>query len=704
MVSRILLFSLLVFGLFSALSAQPIRNSTPEAMRRVAEEDATNGNDYEALELFKEAYDDLKDKELLVKIAFLEYKLRDFEAAEKAFFRLTQRDRKKEFTELKFWYARSLHMQGKYLEAKTAYQDYLSEAIDPKQMELAKTAIPACEAAQKAKQPENLIVVNAGKKVNSPQTQSSPQMAGGQLYFATMDAKQVVVLDGKEDDSYFSKIAAAPEVKPGEYGEPVVLDEAINREGWHQGNVHISPDGQSMFFTRVELKNNVVGTSKIFYSEKTNEGWAGAEEVTGVNGDHIAKHPCVGELFGAPCLFFVADLPGGKGGFDLYYAPKKGEGQYGTPVALVDLNTAGDEVSPFYRDGKLWFSSDGHGGLGGLDIMFSTWNGSNWSRPQLLEKGYNSSVDDQYFTLNQTGYTGFFVSNRPGPNNLKSKTCCDDVYAFEIEQIKANLNALTFDQKTKKPLPNCTVRVLEVLGKGTNPFDEKKNPTANLFDFGLATEKQFLIIASRDGYYSDSTTVNTVGLKKTQTFEKKLNLRAIPPPPPPKEEEKEFTRDEPIRLNNIYYDYNDYKILPDAEEDLQQLYDLMIQYADMVIELSSHTDARGNDAYNQSLSQKRAESAKAWLVAKGIATERISPVGYGEKVILNQCQNGVQCSDEDHRYNRRTEFKITAGPTSIKIKVKKKAEAEPQKAPAPKPKTTTGGKQSAGDRFFFQQN
>jgi peptidoglycan-associated lipoprotein len=148
------------------------------------------------------------------------------------------------------------------------------------------------------------------------------------------------------------------------------------------------------------------------------------------------------------------------------------------------------------------------------------------------------------------------------------------------------------------------------------------------------------------------------------------------------------TINEPIRLNNIYYDFDDDKILLDAEKDLTFLLNLMKQYPDMVIELSSHTDAQGNDAYNERLSQRRAQSAKNWLVAKGIKDKRIEAVGYGEANILNHCINGIDCTDAEHRLNRRTEFKIIAGPTTIEVKKsdlgdQKKKELAPKIIDAP---------------------
>ena len=133
-------------------------------------------------------------------------------------------------------------------------------------------------------------------------------------------------------------------------------------------------------------------------------------------------------------------------------------------------------------------------------------------------------------------------------------------------------------------------------------------------------------------------------------------------------ETRTITINEPIRLNNIYYDLDDDKILLDAEQDLEVILDLMDEYPTMVIELSSHTDAQGTDGYNQRLSQRRAQSAVDWLIGNGVNPDRMQAVGYGETQILNRCVNGVKCTDDQHRFNRRTEFKIIAGPTSIEIK------------------------------------
>ena len=660
------------------LHAQPINRSTPETNLKSAKQAEENGNPYEALDLYQKVYEANKDKAIALKIAELEYTLRDYEKAERAYSRIVTRDRKQEYTEQKYWYAMSMKRNGKYAEAADMFQQYIDAGQDPGLVQAAKREKAGCELGKKAKQPDNLLVNNLGKKANSPQTEASPAYSGGELFYTSMQSKEVVEMDGKNQEWYMKVYSASKRGK--EYGAPTAVSTEINREGWQQGNVSITPDGKTMYFTRALLKEEgqSLAESKIYYSMKGSDGWSGANEVSGVNGDYIAKHPCEGELFGEKVLFFVANMPGGKGGFDIYYAPKKSDGVFGLPVNLGEvINTVGEESSPFYRDGKLYFSTDGRPTLGGLDVFESQWNGSVWSEPRNLSLGVNSSVDDIYYTQTPDGMSGFFVSNRPGPNNLKSKTCCDDIYAWEIERVKVNLMAKTLrfkrkGEKENQPLTGATVQVIDVSDKNPANVASKTNPAANDFSFELQPEKSYLVIATREGYQPDSLTFNTVGVKKSKDIDKTLTLRVVRKEP----ETRIVKTNEPIRLDNILYDYDKWDIRPDAEPDLQSLTDLLKKYPDMKIELSSHTDSRGQDAYNESLSQKRAESAKAWIVAKGIAADRIVAKGYGEKQLLNNCANGVECTEEQHQLNRRTEFKIIAGPTSITIEREEKVMPE----------------------------
>lgn len=183
--------------------------------------------------------------------------------------------------------------------------------------------------------------------------------------------------------------------------------------------------------------------------------------------------------------------------------------------------------------------------------------------------------------------------------------------------------------------------------------------------FLLDKDKAYKAIATKDGYFPQEISLNTVGVVEDQTINRDFVLKSMPP----ESDVDIISINEAIRLNNIYYNFDDDKILPDAIKDLSALRDIMKQYPDMVIELGSHTDSRGDDNYNQKLSLRRANSAKRWLVnTGGISSDRIVTKGYGESEILNDCTNGVDCNDDEHRLNRRTEFKIIAGPTTIEVK------------------------------------
>jgi peptidoglycan-associated lipoprotein len=705
---RKILFGLLTpfaFALASVVAtAQPLNRSTPEAMLKSAEEAEAANNPYAALELYEDVYDSSKDKALAVKIGKLNYDLRDYATAEKWFSRLVLRDRKGEYTELKYWLAMCLKASGKHQEAIDMFNQYIGEGADEALKTAAKREIAGSEAARKAKQPDNLLVTDPGKKVNAEHTEGSPSYANGELFFASMRPKDkgVVVLDGKEGDEWFSKIYTSPK-SGAEYGEATLLNTEINREGFHQGNVSVSADGKMMFFTRVELENMGTTTSKIYSATKASDGWGATRELVGVNGDYLAKQPCEGELYGEKVLFFVANIPGGKGGFDLYYATRKSDGVYGLPVALETLNTPGDEVSPFYRSGKLFFSTNGLTTFGGMDVFESEWNGATWSTPRNIGLGVNSPLDDLYYTQNADGMSGYFVSNRPNSiNKIKNPTCCDNIYAWEIERVKVNLVATTFRKKRKSEkeapaLPECTVQVFDVTDKNPANVEQKTNMAANNFEFSLLPEKSYMVIATREGYIPDTVTFATANIKKTTTVEKRLVLGTLRKQP----EFDTIRTNEAIRLDNILYDYDKWNIRPDAEPDLQYLTDILLKYPDMKIELSSHTDSRGKDEYNQDLSQKRAQSATDWIVAKGVSKDRIVAKGYGESKLVNGCSNGVECSEDDHQLNRRTEFKIISGPTFIVTERIEKRETKPAADKKPSGQNP-GGRQSVRPVFFYE--
>jgi len=327
-----------------------------------------------------------------------------------------------------------------------------------------------------------------------------------------------------------------------------------------------------------------------------------------------------------------------------------------------------DEETPFYKDGNLYFSTNGLPGMGGSDIYYTTWNGTRWSKPINMGKGYNSPLDDLFFSLSPDGYSGFLTSNRPGTSSVESSTCCNDIYEVLLTKVEASLITGAFTED-KKPIDSTDFQLVEMTNNRPGNSDLKNSDKTNKVTYALSLDKAYMVIANKEGYFPDTVEFNTVNLDETKEFAKVLYLKKKPEPVKPKEPDYEtITINEAIELKNILYDFDDDKILPDAEQDLIVLRDLMLQYPDMKIQLNSHTDAQGKDKYNQELSQRRAASAKRWLIKNGVEVTRIKAVGKGEKEIRNECVNGVKCDDDEHRYNRRTEFVIIDGPTTIQVK------------------------------------
>lgn len=656
---------------FGTLVAQPLNKSTADEMLATAEEQLEMRDYYNALVWFEKAYEENRELDIAYKIATLHESLRDYRKGERWWKRIVNKRSRKVanpyMPAARFNYARMLKMNGDYGEARSEFQLFISEAEDPAMIERAKVELAGCEMGREMDEVAGLKIENAGKEVNTKYSEYSPYLVNGtELYFTAIQADDVIVIEEAEDDFHARAfVSTMAENRKGEmeWGEPSALGTNINREGFHVGNLSISSDGRRMYFTRALLDGNDLGESKIYYSDKGGNGWGPANELEGINGDYIAKQPVVGELFGNEVLFFVSNMEGGYGGFDIYYSTRRGD-TYAPPVNLgATINTKGDEETPFYQDGVLYFSSDWHPGLGGFDIFTAEWDGANWSAPLNLGKGYNSPQDDLYFSIDAEGYNGFLISNREGTKSAHGKTCCNDIWTVEKQKVVLDLAALVFDD-AKQALNGATVQLIQMVDNTPGTTKKNTKDESNAFSFPLDREMAYMLLASRDGYFSDSLMFNTAGTDVTTTFEKQLYLKAIPEEEP---EYETYTTDQPIELENIFYDLDDDQILQEAEGDLTVILNLMNEYPDMEIELSSHTDSQGRTGYNQKLSQRRAESAKNWLTERGITESRITAVGYGESQIRNQCVNGVRCTDDEHRYNRRTDFKITAGPTSIKI-------------------------------------
>ncbi len=658
-----LAFIVFIFAI-TTVFAQPLRDVKVDKKLKIAQEQKERGDYYNALDWYMQVNEELPDDvEVIHSIAELHAELRDTKKAESWYRKVSKKDKTNKYPNAEFNLGRYYKMNGKLDEAAEALNTFISETSDATLKGLAQAELAGIALARNAKENEDITVADAGDNINSRYTDFSPVYSNdGTMYYASMAVEEVVVMDGKRKD-YFAKIFKSSKQGEG-MSKGQELSTAVNRPGVHTGNVTVSPDGERMYYTRTEFNANKMVSSAIYMSARTSDGWGAATKV--LDGDYLVKQPTVGEMYGSEVLIFASDMAGGYGGMDLYYSKIEGD-SYSSPTNLGDaINTAGDDVTPYYKDGTLYFSSTGHPGIGGLDVFSSQWSGS-WNAPVNIGAGINSSYDDIYYSIDDSGYNGFVVSNRPSRRSLKSRTCCDDIYTVSIKEVLLDLRAITFDAKTKASLDGVDVQLVEMTkGKeGETANAVTKNGEAG---FALAREMAYKIIVSKDGYKDASLEFNTVGLNETQTIDKKLGL--LPNEPVYVEVEVEvydtIQSQQPIRLNSILYDYNKASIRPESEADLNTLLSYMTSYTDMVIEMSSHTDSKGSESYNKTLSQKRAESAKAWLVEKGISESRIQAVGYGESmpVAENEFADGTDNPD-GRQLNRRTEFKIISGPKFI---------------------------------------
>lgn len=676
-------YILVLFFVLSALVSytQPIRVSTVAQMLEVAGQCEAAGDYVNALEWYEKAMRETKDFTLNPIIAELYVKVRNYKRAQGAYERIFKREREEnQFLMYRKPYADVLKSMGEYQMALDNYKIVLSN--DPSDEDKL-SSILAVEGINQYNSLEDNIDVAirpAKGNINSASAESRPiEYQDGNVYFSSFNRRKEIDLADVEPD-YHMKIYTSKS-EGGEFSKPVALEEAINRQNFHTSNPTFSEDGREMYFTRTKMDGPDIEGVRLYRSLASDDGWKPPIEIEGlVNPEYIIKNPALGELFGQRVLYFSSDMPGGKGGFDLYYATITGDGTFSTPVNLGSVvNTAGDDVTPFYQAGKLYFSSDGHPTIGGFDIFSSSWNGEVWGVPANMGKGYNSSFDDLYLSFSNEMNRGYLVSNRPseGKKKIQSETCCDDIFTVDIRDVVIDLLATVNDPDG--PLNGATVKVKNLTSLGSD--ESKKETTTNQFQFVLDSDQKYRVVVDADGYYPDSLEFNTAGIIDDYTVNKTFRLN--PEPVVVKEDPKPTNTDpisdkpgyktetivtnQAIRLNNIYYDLDDDKILKASEKDLNFLLNLMNQYPDMVIELSSHTDSRGRDAYNEDLSQRRSDSAKKWLVRKGITSSRIVPKGYGETLLVNQCANGVKCSEDEHQQNRRTEFKILKGPTTIQI-------------------------------------
>ena len=431
------------------------------------------------------------------------------------------------------------------------------------------------------------------------------------------------------------------------------FDSNINTP-YHESSACFTKDGQTMYFTRNNYINgkkrkgkNKLVSLKIFKAVKQDNGtWGQVEELPFNNDSYAVAHPALNS--DESKLYFSSDMPGTLGMSDLWYVDILPNGSYGNPKNQgSSVNTEARESFPFISSSNhLYFSSDGHLGLGGLDVFKVSLNEMGKASGEVfnLESPLNSALDDFGLIINEHEKTGYLSSNRDGEEGSRS----DDIYRF-YESCKIAISGLVLDEQTGEVIPRSTVTLLDDNNQLISQIvtDEKGFYT---FEDVTECDRQYIIRAANDALEYEPNEKPIVTPKTSSAVT--LNLELTPPECP--------VNDLGCRLDlqPIYFDFNKHNIRTDAEVELAKILSALKEYPQLKIHIESHTDSRGTDSYNELLSDRRAKSTLEWLVIKGIARQRLSAKGYGEKQLINKCSNGVSCSEGEHQLNRRSMFII----------------------------------------------
>ena len=388
-----------------------------------------------------------------------------------------------------------------------------------------------------------------------------------------------------------------------------------------------------MYFGRCSSKK---GGCKIFFTKKQGNFWTESQHIPIFGDTVVVSHPCLSQD-GSKLFFTATNAPGGFGEKDIWFM-NKGQGDgWEDPINLGSMvNTQYDECFPqIHSDGvTLFFSSNGHPGIGSLDIFFAKGSGTEWSTPENLKFPINSGADDFSFVSNTRGDKGFFISNRPGGRGF------DDIYQWTLPPIEIDLDGTIYDDSTNRVIAFAEVRLLMM----DSTYKDTKTDKNGKYSFRLKPDFEYKIQATKFDYIDNDTTMNTLGVEESKKFRADLRLMRVP-------------LDE-ILIGDIVYDFDSDQLKPQSMVSLDSLVRFLNKASNLRISLNSHTDARGSDAYNQDLSQRRAESVVRYLISQGIDSARLVPAGFGETKLINHCGNGVKCSDEEHELNRRTTFKV----------------------------------------------
>jgi outer membrane protein OmpA-like peptidoglycan-associated protein len=570
-----------------------------------------------------------------------------------------------------FLYASMLKSNEKYEQAGNEFSAYVKKFPFDEQ---GRSEVEACALALQWKNAESPYTIRNLDELNSTAFDYAPAFFGKNTLVFTSDREFVA---GSESYGWtgekFSDLYVSNRNASGQFGECSPFSPNLNAD-FNDGAACFNQDFTEIYFTRCGSPLTANDYCHIRFSVRNGDEWSEPVPVI------IFHDSCnVSQPFLSPDgkeLYITSDVDGGYGGKDIYSLTRDAEGNWNNPQNLgPNINTEGDEGFAYLSsDGQLYFASGGHEGMGGLDLFVASRLNKQWGNARNLRAPINSGADDfaivmeavkkedQYKIRSQ----GYFASNRPGGKGQ------DDLYAFveartKVFLVKGDVQEKLFVKDGDPnsglaglaPMKSLEVQVVTVDEKG-NPVTKSqrniKTDEEGKFQFRAESDKTYKFTAGKQDYFTKSETANTLGFQTRDRDTVVATVRLVL---------DRIYKNVQVNISNIYYDYNKADIRADAAPVLDTLTQLLKENTNVKVEIGSHTDARGNDAYNQRLSQARAQSVVDYLVKNGIDASLLSAKGYGESQPVNRCTNSIKCSEEEHQSNRRTTFKVTSAEFAI---------------------------------------
>jgi len=608
----------------------------------------------EAISLYEYAYEkDTTDNYLIKQLAESNRNVGNTEAVESWLKKLI--DRHTEQPEDILNYSKALKSNGKYLLAEQWLKEYSDLRPEDGRVNLQVSLLEYIKFLMRDS--TNYEIMNTA--INTIGSDLGPAFYKDKLVFSSTSIGTKAGATYKWNELPYLKMHSA---KIGPYGDLNSVESFAPKlkTAYHDGPVSIDSKNDIIYFTRNNLVKGKTSKSrdgvvnlKIFMGKLEEGDWKMSGSFRFNSDQYSVGHPSIDKE--GTVLYFASDMPGGYGKSDIYFSVLS-SGIWSKPFNLgPKINTEGNEFFPFIsNDGVIYFASDGHGGLGGLDIYFSVPEQGIFNSIENMGYPVNSSKDDFGLALDSTGVKGYFSSNRSGGKGD------DDLYFMKIKRIPVIIRGVIKDRDTKDVLSDATVSVINEAG---NTIASSITRIDGQFEFEVNKGQQYVINVTKEFYNENEIIIGTASLRPNDVAFSEIfleqKIEAVDNSPAPKSmEEEDGVSLQVVELEYVNYELDKSDIKPDVAATLDRLIAMLKEYPDLEMRIESHTDSRGSDEYNMLLSKKRARAAFDYVVSKGIDPKRLLYRGYGETRLLNNCTNGVDCTEEQHEVNRRSIVKV----------------------------------------------